>query len=77
MGAGEFEAEYAAHLSREKPLRGDTWHLEEVVISIAGTKHWLGGAILLLMGIAAKNSILLVEYTILGQIWNSSSARMR
>src|SRR6266478_8515253 len=30
---------------RRAPRRGDKWHLDEVVISIAGKKHWLWRAV--------------------------------
>jgi putative transposase len=31
-------------LRRKQPSRDDIWHLDELVITIAGTKHWLWGA---------------------------------
>src|SRR4029077_9662302 len=38
----KFGREFADRIRRRAPLRGDKWHLDEVVISIAGKKHWLG-----------------------------------
>lgn len=32
-------------LRRKKPSRNDVWHLDEVVITIAGRKHWLWRAV--------------------------------
>ncbi|NEI67931.1 IS6 family transposase, partial [Rhizobium leguminosarum] len=37
----KFGAAYAKQLRRKKPSRKDIWHLDEVVISIGGQKHWL------------------------------------
>ncbi|MBB4276493.1 DDE superfamily endonuclease [Rhizobium azibense] len=37
----KFGAAYAKQLRRKKPSRKDVWHLDEVVISIGGRKHWL------------------------------------
>jgi putative transposase len=36
---------YANQLWRRLPAPGDKWHLDEVVISIAGQKHWLWRAV--------------------------------
>lgn len=36
---------YAKQLRRKKPSRKDIWHLDEVVISIGGRKHWLWRAV--------------------------------
>ncbi|TBB14736.1 IS6 family transposase [Rhizobium ruizarguesonis] len=36
----KFGAAYAKQLRRKKPSRRDIWHLDEVVISIGGRKHW-------------------------------------
>ncbi|MGO7748310.1 IS6 family transposase, partial [Rhizobium ruizarguesonis] len=36
----KFGAAYAKQLRRKKPSRKDIWHLDEVVISIGGRKHW-------------------------------------
>jgi putative transposase len=37
----KFGREYARRLRRKQPRPTDIWHLDEVVISIAGKKHWL------------------------------------
>jgi putative transposase len=37
--------EFANRIRRRAPRRGDKWHLDEVVISIAGKKHWLWRAV--------------------------------
>ena len=36
---------YARRLRRKQPQPDDVWHLDEVVISIAGKKHWLWRAV--------------------------------
>lgn len=41
----KFGPAYAKQLRRKRPLRKDVWHLDEVLISIAGTKHWLWRAV--------------------------------
>ncbi|EJJ27091.1 transposase [Rhizobium sp. CF142] len=41
----KFEAAYAKQLRRKKPSQKDIWHLDEVVMSICGRKHWLWRAI--------------------------------
>ena len=41
----KFGPAYARQLRRKKPSREDIWHLDEVVISIGGRKHWLWRAI--------------------------------
>jgi putative transposase len=41
----KFGPAYARQLRRKKPSRNDIWHLDEVVISIAGKKHWLWRAV--------------------------------
>jgi putative transposase len=41
----KFGPEYARRFRRKQPSPGDVWHLDEVVISIAGKKHWLWRAI--------------------------------
>jgi len=38
---GKFGPAYAKQLRRRRPSRQDVWHLDEVVVSIAGRKHWL------------------------------------
>src|SRR3954470_22981448 len=41
----KFGREFANRIRRRAPQRGDKWHLDEVVITIAGTKHWLWRAV--------------------------------
>jgi putative transposase len=41
----KFGPEYARHLHCKPPRLNHVWHLDEVVISIAGQKHWLWRAI--------------------------------
>ena len=41
----KFGREFADRIRRRAPRRGDKWHLDEVVISIAGKKHWLWRAV--------------------------------
>jgi putative transposase len=41
----KFGAAYAKRLRRKEPSRKDIWHLDEVVISIGGRKHWLWRAV--------------------------------
>jgi len=41
----KFGADYTRRLRRKQPYRDDTWHLDKVVISIAGKKHWLWRAV--------------------------------
>lgn len=41
----KFGAAYAKQLRRKKPPRKAIWHLDEVVISIGGRKHWLWRAV--------------------------------
>ncbi len=36
----KFGPEYPRRLPRKPPRPTDIWHLDEVVISIAGRKHW-------------------------------------
>lgn len=43
--AWKFGPKYARRLLRKQPSRVDIWHLDEVVISIAGRKHWLWRAV--------------------------------
>jgi putative transposase len=40
-----FGPAYARRLRRKRAGRRDVWHLDEVVISIAGQKHWLWRAV--------------------------------
>jgi putative transposase len=37
----KFSPVYARRLKRRAPSRHDIWHLDEIVITIAGQKHWL------------------------------------
>jgi putative transposase len=41
----KFGREFASRIRRRAPCRGDKWHLDEVVITIAGQKHWLWRAV--------------------------------
>ena len=41
----KFGSAYARRLRRKPPRPTDIWHLDEVVISIAGKKHWLWRAV--------------------------------
>ena len=38
-------AAYAKQLRRKKPSQKYIWHLDEVVVSIGGRKHWLWRAV--------------------------------
>src|SRR5215208_3275204 len=40
-----FGQSFASKIRRRLPAPGDKWHLDEVVISIAGQKHWLWRAV--------------------------------
>ena len=40
-----FGREIATAICRRAPRRGDKWHLDEIVITIAGRKHWLWRAV--------------------------------
>ncbi len=37
----KFGQDFANRIRRRLPRAGDKWHLDEVVIKIAGVKHWL------------------------------------
>ena len=37
----EFGQGFANQVRRRLPRAGDKWHLDEVVITISGVKHWL------------------------------------
>src|SRR4051812_30125696 len=37
----KFGPSYARRLRRKPPSRHDTWHLDEVMVTISGQKHWL------------------------------------
>src|SRR5215217_6425697 len=41
----KFGQAFANRIRRRLPCAGDTWHLDEVVITIAGKKHWLWQAV--------------------------------
>jgi putative transposase len=41
----KFGQDIANKIPRRLPAAGDKWHLDEVVISIAGRKHWLWRAV--------------------------------
>src|SRR3954451_19466231 len=41
----KFDQEFANRIRRRLPCAGDKWHLDEVVIKIAGVKHWLWRAV--------------------------------
>src|SRR6187455_3074313 len=41
----KFGQAFANQIRRRLPRAGDKWHLDEVVISIAGQKHWLWRAV--------------------------------
>ncbi len=41
----KFGPDYARRLRRKRPNRRDIWHLDEVVVTIAGQKHWLWRAV--------------------------------
>jgi putative transposase len=41
----KFGRELANRIRRRAPRRGDKWHLDEVVITIAGKKHWVWRAV--------------------------------
>jgi putative transposase len=43
--ATKFGQSFANQIRRRLPAPGDKWHLDEVVISIAGKKHWLWRAV--------------------------------
>src|ERR1700712_1316673 len=44
MGA-EFGQAFANQIRRRLPAAGDKWHLDEVVLTIAGVQHWLWRAV--------------------------------
>jgi putative transposase len=43
--AMKFGQDFANQIRRCLPAAGDKWHLDEVVIKIAGRKHWLWRAV--------------------------------
>jgi putative transposase len=43
--AEKFGRDFSSCIRRRAPQRGDKWHMDEVVFSIAGEKHWLWRAV--------------------------------
>jgi len=43
--AEKFGREYSNRIRRRAPARGGKWHMDEVVITIRGKKHWLWRAV--------------------------------
>lgn len=43
--AKKFGSEYAGRLQRKPPSPSDMWHLDEVVVTIGGRKHWVWRAV--------------------------------
>src|SRR5215207_4374153 len=43
--AHKFGQSFANRIRRRLPAAGDKWHLDEVVVKIAGQKHWLWRAV--------------------------------
>jgi len=41
----KFGKAFSDQLRRRAPARGDKWHMDEVVVSIAGEQHWLWRAV--------------------------------
>src|SRR6201993_4581269 len=41
----KFGREFANRVRRRAPRRGDKWHLDEIIITIAAKKHWLWRAV--------------------------------
>jgi len=41
----KFGRRFASQIRRRAPARGDKWHLDEVVVSIAGETYWLWRAV--------------------------------
>ena len=41
----KFGQGFANQIRRRLPRAGDTWHLDEVVVEIAGVQHWLWRAV--------------------------------
>ncbi len=41
----KFGPDYARRLKRKRPSQRDIWHLDEVVVTISGQKHWLWRAV--------------------------------
>ena len=45
LWGNRFGGHFARHIKRDRPRSNDKWHLDEVVITINGKKHWLWRAI--------------------------------
>jgi putative transposase len=43
--AKKFGPDYAGRLRRKTPSQSDAWHLDEVVVTIGGRRHWLWRAV--------------------------------
>ena len=43
--ARKFGQQFANRIRRRLPRTGDKWHLDEVVLKIAGVRHWLWRAV--------------------------------
>ncbi len=43
--AGKFGPDYACRLRRKSPSLRDIWHFDDVVVTIAGKRHWLWRAV--------------------------------
>src|SRR5438128_9982479 len=43
--ARKFGQDFANRIRRRLPRAGDKWHLDEVAVQIAGTKHWVWRAV--------------------------------
>jgi putative transposase len=41
----KFGKAFSAQLRQRAPARGDKWHMDEIVVSIAGEQHWLWRAV--------------------------------
>ena len=41
----KFGKAFSDQIRQRAPARGDKWHLDEVVVSIAGEQHWLWRAV--------------------------------
>jgi putative transposase len=41
----KFGQAYVRRLKRKPPSRGDIWHLDEIVVTIGGERHWLWRAV--------------------------------
>jgi putative transposase len=41
----KFGQAFANQIRRKLPVAGDRWHLDEVMLTIAGVKHWLWRAV--------------------------------